>query len=200
MKKIMLLTAGMLGCFVMGRAQSNPSFHVGIKGGANINKIAGKGFDESFKFNYHLGGFAQFNFSDNLGLQPEVIFSQSSAKTSDNFSTIYTEFNEDANRKNIKLNYLSIPLLLNLGSRDVKFQIGPQYSILLNNNDNIIENGKHAFKSGDFAAVGGIWVQLPVVPINLSARYIIGLNDVNDLPNSDRWKNQSIQLGVGFTF
>jgi hypothetical protein len=200
MKKIILLTAGMLGCFVMAMAQGNPSFHVGIKGGANINKIDGKGYDESFRFNYHLGGFAQFNFSDNIGLQPEVIFSQSSAKTSDNFSSIYTGFSDDANRKNIKLNYLSIPLLLNLGSRDVKFQVGPQYSILLNKNDNIIENGKNAFKSGDFAAVGGIWVQLPVVPINLSARYIIGLGDVNDLPNSDKWKNQSIQLGVGFTF
>lgn len=200
MRKTMLLAVGLLGSFTLARAQSYPDIHLGIKGGANINKIAGKGFDESFKFNYHLGGFVQFNFSEHIGLQPEVIFSQSSAKTSDNFSSIYTDFTDEANRKNIKLNYLSIPLLLNIGSRDVKFQLGPQYSILINKNNDIIENGKNAFKSGDFAAVGGIWVQLPVVPVNLSARYIVGLNDINDLPHRNNWKNQSIELGVGVTF
>lgn len=199
MKKVLVLVVAVLGSLAWAQAQDVKPLRVGIKGGANLNKISGKGFDEAFKFNYHLGGFLQVNFSENIGLQPEVIFSQSSTKTSDNFSDIYTDFSDDANRKNIKLNYLNIPLLLNVGSKDVKFQLGPQYSVLLNKNDNIIENGKRAFKDGNFAAVGGIWVQLPI-PINLSARYIIGLNDINDLPNSDQWKNQAIQLAVGFTF
>lgn len=199
MKKVLIAMAVFLGTVTLAEAQQVKPFRVGIKGGANINKISGKGFDEAFKFNYHLGGFLQVNFSENIGIQPEVIFSQSTTKTSENFSDIYTGFTDDANRKKIKLNYLNIPLLLNVGSKDVKFQLGPQYSMLLNKNDNIIENGKKTFKDGDFAAVGGIWVQLPI-PINLSARYIIGLNDINDLPNSDKWKNQSIQLAVGFTF
>lgn len=199
MKKVLILAMAVLGGTTWAAAQQSRPLHVGIKGGANLNKITGEGFDEAFKFNYHLGGFLQLNFNDNIGLQPEVIFSQSSTKTSDNFSDIYTDFTNDADRRNIKLNYLNIPLLLNVGSKDVKFQLGPQYSILLNKNDNIIENGKKAFKEGDFAAVGGIWVQLPI-PVNLSARYIIGLNDINDLSHSDKWKNQAIQLAVGFTF
>jgi hypothetical protein len=199
MKKVWVLVIAVLGSFSWAQAQQVKPFRVGIKGGANLNKISGEGFDEAFKFNYHLGGFLQVNFSDNIGIQPEVIFSQSSAKTSGNFSDIYTDFSDDANRKKIKLDYLNIPVLLNVGSKDVKFQLGPQYSVLLNKNDNIIENGKRAFKDGNFAAVGGIWVQLPI-PINLSARYIIGLNDINDLPNSDKWENQAIQLAVGFTF
>lgn len=200
MKKVLLLMMAVACSVTFAQAQEFKPIHVGVKGGANINKISGKGFDEGFKFNYHLGGFLQVNFNEHIGVQPEVIFSQSSTKTSDNFSDIYTDFSDDANRKNIKLNYLNIPVLLNLGSENVKFQVGPQYSILLNKNQNIIENGKDAFRNGDFSAVGGIWVQLPVVPINLSARYIIGLNDVNDLPNSDKWKNQAIQVGVGLTF
>lgn len=200
MKKIFLFLVAVLGLATLGKAQNGLSFHLGIKGGANLNKISGKGYDEAFKFNYHLGGFLQLNFSDHIGLQPEVIFSQSGGKTSDDFSSIYDDFTNDANRKKIKLNYLNIPLLLNLGGRYVKFQIGPQYSILLNKNDNIIESGKQAFKNGDFSAVGGLWIQLPVIPINLSARYIIGLNNVSDISDSHNWKNQSIQLGVGFTF
>lgn len=199
MKKILILALFIPGSITWVQAQQVKPFRLGIKGGTNINKISGKGFNEAFKFNYHLGGFLQLNFGEHFGLQPEVIFSQSTAKTSDNFSDIYTDFSTDANNKNIKLSYLNIPLLLNVGSKDVKFQLGPQYSILLNKNDNIIENGKRAFKDGNFAAVGGIWVQLPI-PINISARYIIGLNDINDLPNSDKWNNQAIQLAVGFTF
>jgi hypothetical protein len=27
----------------------------------------------------------------------------------------------------------------------------------------------------------------------------VGLNNINDIDNRDKWKNQSIQLGVGFT-
>ena len=36
--------------------------------------------------------------------------------------------------------------------------------------------------------------------VQAESGHVIGLNDVNDLQNSDKWKNQSIQLGVGFTF
>jgi hypothetical protein len=27
----------------------------------------------------------------------------------------------------------------------------------------------------------------------------VGLNNLNDIDNKDQWKNQSVQLGVGFT-
>jgi len=171
---------------------------LGVKAGANLNKISGEGYNEGFKFNYHLGAFAQLNFTQGFGIQPELIFSQSTAKSGDQFSDIYPN---GENLKNIKLNYLSIPVLANigLGGKNLKLQVGPQYSIAVSKDKSLFQNGKDAFKSGDFAAVAGLWLQLPL-GINVSGRYVIGLSDINDLPDSKKWTNQAIQLGVGFTF
>ncbi|GEP93749.1 porin family protein [Chitinophaga cymbidii] len=176
----------------------------GIKGGANLGKIDGTGYDEAFKLGYHLGGFAQINLVKGFGIQPELVFSSTAAevKNTSEFSA-ENEFNNLKETKP-KLNYLSIPVLANidLGSPRFKLQVGPQFSILTSKKKNVFEEGKEAFKSGDFSAVGGLWLQLPIV--NISARYIIGLSNVNDVTLSnatkpDSWKNQAIQLGVGIT-
>lgn len=199
MKKLFLAVAVLTITAVSASAQDR-LLRFGVKGGANLGKLDGEGYESGFKLGYHIGGLVQLNFYKGWGVQGEVIFNQSTTRTTDNFSDIYKKDNisTDANGQKIKLNYLSIPVLLNipLGGQRVKLQVGPQYSILLSDK-NVIKGAKDAFKSGDFAAVGGIWVQLPIV--NLSARYIIGLSDIRDLPNGDKWKNQGIQLGVGVT-
>ncbi|HEY0274134.1 MAG TPA: porin family protein [Chitinophaga sp.] len=178
-------------------------FKWGIKAGANLGKLDGTGYDDAFKLGYHLGGFAQVNLMKGFGVQGELIFSQSTTRTVDNFSDIYDGENlrEDANGQKIKLNYLSIPVMVNipLGTPRVKLQLGPQYSILVSNR-NVIKASREAFKSGDFGVVGGLWFQLPI--INLSARYVIGLSDMNNFSEAtdqSKWRNQSIQLGVGVT-
>lgn len=200
MKKLFLVMA-VLGMTALSTVQAQSLIRFGIKGGANLGKLQGEGYQDGFKLGYHLGGLVQVNFYKGWGVQGEVIFSQSTTRTVDNFSEIYKGENisTDANGKKIKLNYLSIPILASipLGTPRVKLQLGPQYSILLSDK-NVIQGAKQAFKSGDFSAVGGLWVQLPVV--NLSARYIVGLSNVSDIAATDKWKNQGIQLGVGVTF
>ncbi|ASZ11667.1 PorT family protein [Chitinophaga pendula] len=200
MKKLFLVMA-VLGITALSTVQGQSLIRFGIKGGANLGKLQGNGYQDGFKLGYHLGGLVQVNFYKGWGVQGEVIFSQSTTRTVDNFSEIYKGENisTDANGKKIKLNYLSIPILASipLGTPRVKLQLGPQYSILLSDK-NVIQGAKQAFKSGDFSAVGGLWVQLPVV--NLSARYIVGLSNVSDIAATDKWKNQGIQLGVGVTF
>lgn len=200
MKKLFLVMA-VLGMTALSTVQAQSLIRFGIKGGANLGKLQGEGYQDGFKLGYHLGGLVQVNFYKGWGVQGEVIFSQSTTRTVDNFSEIYKGENisTDANGKKIKLNYLSIPILASipLGTPRVKLQLGPQYSILLSDK-NVIQGAKQAFKSGDFSAVGGLWVQLPVV--NLSARYIVGLSNVSEIAATDKWKNQGIQLGVGVTF
>jgi len=61
---------------------------------------------------------------------------------------------------------------------------------------NLFENGKDAFSSGDLSMLAG--VQLNVAGLRLSGRYIVGLTNINDVGNSDKWKNQGFQLSVGF--
>ena len=167
---------------------------IGIKGGASVNKITGKSFNNQFSFGYHIGGFATIKISEKIGIQPEVLINQTNVDTSSKFSDIYA-FNKV---NGVKLNQLSIPLLLNYSpNKFVSFQVGPQYSILMNKNKTFIANGKGAFKTGDFSMLGGL--QLNITKIRVYARYAVGLSNLNDIDDKEKWKSQSVQLGVGFT-
>jgi len=60
---------------------------------------------------------------------------------------------------------------------------------------NFLQNGGDAFKKGDFAMIGG--AQIRIAKIYLTGRYIIGLNNLNDIDNRDQWKSQAVQLSFG---
>ncbi len=165
---------------------------IGIKGGATINKITGKSFNDQFTWGYHLGGFATINLGSKIGIQPEVLFNQVNVDSSSHFSDIY-QFNKVGK---VKLSYLSIPLLLNINANKfVTFQVGPQFGVLMNKSKTLVQNGKDAFKGGDFSMLGGL--QLNISKLRIFGRYAIGLNNLNDIDNREKWKSQSIQLGVG---
>jgi hypothetical protein len=186
------LSAILITLFLANAAMAQ--FTLGVKAGANIFKVDGKSFKDEFNYGYHLGGFANFGIGGRFSLQPEVLFSQYQTKTDTSFSNIYE--NALSNAGNVKLNYLSIPLLLNykLGSL-ISLQAGPMFSILMDQNKGLVENGQDAFKKGDFSMLGG--AQLSLGKIKLNGRYSIGLNNINDIDNSDKWKNQGWQLSVG---
>jgi len=170
------------------------NFKIGIKGGADIHKLTGSSFKDQFSFGYHLGGFADIGLTSRFGIQPEVLFSQVTADTSSRFSEVY-EFN---NVSKIKLSYLKIPLLLNyMPNKFVSIQLGPQYGILIDQNKNLLKNGEDAFSNGDFSLLGGL--QLNISKIRLYGRYVVGLNNINEIDNREKWKNQTVQLGVGIT-
>ncbi len=174
------------------------SIHLGIKGGTNINKITGKSFKDQFDYGYHLGGFAEVGLGSKWAFQPEVLFNQINTDTSSEFSKIYTGLTPN-NVSKIKLKYLSIPLLLDYkATKFFTIQAGPQFGILLDQNKNLFQNGKEAFKKGDLSMLAGI--QLKVGALRVYGRYAIGLNNINDIDNKDKWKNQSIQLGIGLAF
>lgn len=169
-------------------------FSIGVKAGANITKVDGQSFKDEFKYGYHLGGFLSVGLGGRLGIQPEVLFNQYQTKTDSSFKNIYQ--NALNGVSDVKLNYLSIPVLLNykLGSF-LSLQAGPQFGILLDQNKNLLENGQDAFKKGDFSLLGG--AQLSIAKLRLSGRYVVGLNNINDIDNQDKWKNQGWQLSVG---
>jgi len=166
---------------------------VGFKGGATMNKLSGKTFKEEFSFGYHLGGFVAVGLGKKCAIQPEVMINQINLDSSSNFSALY-QFNKITG---VKLKYLTIPVLLNYNAgKLLTLQAGPQFGILLNISNSFIQNGKDAFKSGDFSMVGG--VQLNLSSFKVYGRYLVGLSNINDIDNKDKWTNQSIQLGVGF--
>jgi hypothetical protein len=168
------------------------SFRIGIKAGGNLTKIDGESFYRGFLLAYQLGGFAVIDFNKKWGIQPEVLWSQSAAKSA-TFNTIFLP------DQDIKLDYLSIPLLLryNIGNL-VTLNARPQYSILFNKNHNLLQNCQNAFTSDDFAMVGGL--QLNFKYLRVYGRYVIALNNLNDINNQNNWKSQQLQLGIGLRF
>jgi len=163
----------------------------GIKGGATLGKMSGKAFKDKFTLGYHVGAFATVSFGK-FGIQPEILLNQVNVDTASNFSQVY-QFN---NVDKVQLKELTIPVLLNYDlNKIITLQAGPQFGILLDNNKSFVENGKDAFKSGNFSLVGG--VQLHVLKFRIYGRVVGGLTDLNNIQSSDTWKTTAVQLGVG---
>ena len=182
--------------FVIFAQAAMAQFNLGIKAGANLTKIEGKTFKEEFSYGYHVGGFAEIGLGGKLSIQPEVLFNQYQTRVDSNFSNVYKNALNFSDNKDIKLNYLSIPILANykLGN-SLSLQAGPQFGILLNQEKDLLENGKEAFDNGEFSMLGG--AQLNISKFRLTGRYMIGLNNINDIEDQNKWKNQGWQFSVG---
>ena len=89
-------------------------FRIGAKAGVNINRVNGHSYKSGFAYNFQGGGFMQFNFSRTFGIQPEVNFVQTSSEFSQDPNEIYDDIFRDGSQKKAKLNYLEVPLLLNM--------------------------------------------------------------------------------------
>ncbi len=200
MKKVIMLVSVF---FLIASTSHAQGVRIGIKGGGNLNKIVGKSFNDGFNFGFHLGAFVEADFNKAWGIQPELIWNQSSSKPS-NFSSIRsgnTSVNPLLNpNRNVKLDYFSIPILLrcNIIGGLMSITAGPQYSILLKKGESLLKNGKSAFKEGDFALVVG--AQINMKCLRIYGRYNIGLKNLNDIDQQDKWKSQQIQLGLGLRF
>lgn len=163
----------------------------GIKAGANMSKISGHSFKDEYNLGYHAGAFVTIG-GKKWAIQPEVLFNQVNTDTATSFHEV-TGFN---NVSKIQLHYLSIPILVNYNiSNILALQFGPQFGILMDQNKSLTQNGKDAFKSGDFSLAAGL--QLKVLKFRAFGRFVGGTTDVNNLSSNDTWKVSMIQLGVG---
>lgn len=157
-------------------------------------KVNGQSFDQEFQFGYNVGAFSEINFTSGWGIQPELMFNQTNYRTGTEFSDVYSG---GLNNYKGKLNYLSIPVLLSFRPIPLlSLQAGPQFGILLNSDEHLTDNAAQAFKKGDLSFVGG--AQLNLASLKVGARYVIGLNNISDLPNESSWKNEGWQLYAGF--
>jgi len=171
-------------------------FHIGIKGGANIIKVDGRSFKDEFRYGYHLGGFMELGLGTNWSINPEVLFNQYSTTVDSNFNHIYQNVVNPSYQSHVKLNYLSIPIILNyklIGP--ISLQAGPQFGILIDKNKTLLQNGASAFKNGDFSLLAGAQVKLGGIRVN--GRYVVGLSNINDIDNQDKWKYSGFQLSLG---
>mgnify|MGYP001202630327 FL=1 len=175
-------------------------FRFGAKAGVNVNKISGKSYESGFKYNFQAGVFLQFNISNRLGIQPEVNFVQSQSAFTNDATEIYDDLFLDGSQKKAKLNYLEVPVLLNVNigpSKRVKLQLGPSYGGLLKQTIDSLKTNTGFYKNSEWSVIGGLWIQAPL--INLGARYKLGLTNINAIDDKQTWKSQAIQIFIGIT-
>lgn len=191
MKKIIASAVLIIALSGVANAQR---FSVGGKAGANLTKITGKAFKEEFNLGYHLGAFAEIDLNQKWGIQPELIWNQVNTRRASGIDSVLNNWQN--NTGSIQLRYLTIPILLryNVGNL-VTLHLGPQFGIFTSKDKTLWANGQEAFKSGDFAMVGG--VQINLKGLRAYGRYNVGLSNINEIDNQDKWKSQQLQFGVG---
>ncbi len=175
-------------------------FRFGAKGGVNINKISGKSYESGFNYNFQAGVFLQFNISNRFGIQPEVNFVQSQSAFTKDATDIYDDLFLDGSQKKATMNYLEVPVLLNVNvgpSKRVKLQAGPAYGGLLKQTIDSLKTNANFYKNSEWSLIGGLWIQVPL--INIGARYKMGLTNINGIDDKQTWKSQAIQIFVGIT-
>ena len=182
--------------FVFFAQTAMAQINFGIKGGLNLTKIDDKAFKDEFRYGYHVGGFAEIGLGKKFGIQPEVLFNQYETKVDTSLVNIWNPLKTD---QDAKLNYLSIPILINYKLANIiTLQAGPQVGVLISQDKNLLENGQEAFKTGDFSLLGGATINIS--KLRFTGRYFVGLNDIGDVGNQNEWKNQEWQLSLGLAF
>jgi len=185
----------LLACFCFIKINAQDKFSLGIKVGQNFSNVNSVAVDHNTA-SYHAGVNLHFGLTDKIGIAPELILSQTKLETNPSITTVLG--NNSLQPETYHLNYLSIPLLLELKPvKSFSIQAGPQYSILLDQKKDGVGNAAMAFKNGEFAFVGG--AKLDLGGFFLYGRYIVGLQNINELQDQTKWRTTQWQLGVGMS-
>lgn len=186
LKKVMLVALLIaIGSGAFAQAQ----FSVGLKGGLNFANLDVKSISNTYdnRTGYHAGAFALLKFA-NIGIQPELIFSQQGSTVKVNGNDVKSNFS-----------YMNIPIMVKLYTvAGINLQVGPQFGFLMNdpvvvNNNEEIEG---AVKKSDISIGMGVGWDLPF-GLTIDGRYNLGLQNVSDDSSFDI-KNQVFQVSVGF--
>jgi len=189
MKKYILIALLPIGLY----AGAQEKFGIGVKVGQNFSSVNSVAVDRH-SASYHGGVTFQIGLTDKISLVPELLLSQTKLATNTSLAVLFSD--EKFKPETYHLNYFMIPLLVQVKSfSSLLLQAGPQYGILLDQKKDGIENANLVFKQGEFSFVGGAKVNLG--GFFAYGRYVIGLNNINELQDQAKWKTTQWQLGIG---
>lgn len=191
MKRVLL-------AFVVVAAFSTASFAQisgGVRAGLNLSNQKFKAGDESesgdMKAGLQLGAYLVANISDNLAIQPELVYSSLGSQ-------------EDVDGETVKLaaHYISIPVLVRYNVNEMfNVHVGPQLGFLASAKakaDAGDVDVKDSYKGMDFGLALG--VGLDFGKLNAGLRYYAGLANIAEEEDGEDYtaKNSAIQIVVGY--
>ena len=209
MRKIALLIA----LTIFGLTQANAQ-NFGFKGGYNYSSFNGEvAKDNTLKglSGFYVGALLELPLGDVLSLQPEVIYSRQGAAWEQ--KKILGEF-----KKDLKLDYLNIPVMAKVNLGPLFLQGGVQFGFLVGKPEVSYTRGaqrvtekvdKDAYAAFDFGVGAGLGVNLSQ-HFFVEARYTHSLTNAldpnnNSLKNAhisddNNFKNAVLSLGLGVKF
>lgn len=200
MKKGLLL-AGIL-AVMTGTAANAQRVNYGLKASLLFSKISGEGIKQSFTPGFQGGAFFEIDLSKDKkwGIQPELLFTQTSAKKASDFANRYVTYHNTQARDKIKISAATVPLLVRYSPIPaVTLNLGAQYTYMYFIDENLLKANRDAFNKSDVAAVGG--VQVNVAGVRFFGRYVYGLSNINDVPAPKyEWNTRQIIFGMGVAF
>ena len=191
MKKFILLAT----IFIAFTAKAQEKIGIGIKVGQNFSSVNSVAVDRHAA-SYHGGVTFQIGLTEKISLVPELLLSQTKLATNTSIGDVLGD--NKFKPETYHLDYLMIPLLVQVKPFSaLLLQAGPQYGILLDQKKDGLENAQFAFKQGEFSFVGG--AKLNLGGFFVYGRYVVGLQDINDLQDQAKWKTTQWQLGIGMS-
>jgi len=209
MRKIALLIA----LTIFGLTQANAQ-NFGFKGGYNYSSFNGDvAKDNTLKglSGFYVGALLELPLGDVISLQPEVIYSRQGAAWEQ--KNILGEF-----KKDLKLDYLNIPVMAKVNLGPLFLQGGVQFGFLVGKPEVSYTRGaqrvtekvdKDAYASFDFGVGAGLGVNLSQ-HFFVEARYTHSLTNAldpnnNSLKNAhisddNNFKNAVLSVGIGVKF
>lgn len=180
---------------IAASAHAQSPWHFGPKLDANYSIMKGNGIKNKYTSGFQAGGFAEYRFSKQWSIQPELLYNFSRYKKGDDFLTYYNNSGRSAAGTNINLAYVSVPLLLRFNfNKTLSFLAGPQYSYLIWDDENLIKEDRQAFKNYELSANAG--VQVNVDNVGFYARFNKGISNINDVDDRYTWRSTHIQVGI----
>ena len=205
MKALVLPVAALLTLAFAPKAHAQ----FGVKGGLNFAELQGRdGEDASYKTFYHVGILYQANILGPLSIQPEL---QYSVQGSDLKGAV-TDYKT-------KLHYFTVPVLAKVTLGPIFVEAGPQFGYLVSANDEskvqisntngsasygqVNQSSTGNYKRGDFSLAAGAGLKFSA--LSIGARYVAGLNDINDVKNlsgvnDPKLQNRVFQLYAAIQF
>ncbi|MGI4741071.1 MAG: porin family protein [Janthinobacterium lividum] len=129
MKKLLLSASAALLVAAAAPAAHAQGVRFGVKAGANLSNLSGDLVNQDQyknRFGFHGGVMVNFGLGDIVSIQPEVLYSQKGFKYGDQ------QIGNFRNTGNVRYDYLDVPILVRVRAAGIFFEVGPQYSYLLN--------------------------------------------------------------------
>lgn len=208
-KKAVLLVTLLVTTFgfsQMTTTDTRDELKLGFKAGVNFSNVydqQGQDFVAEGKSGFAAGAFVAIPIGKVFGIQPEVMYSQKGYKATGKILGLNYDYSKTAT-------YLDIPLLLQVKPIPMLSLVaGPQFSYLLSTKNEF--NGSSStsneasinsdnYKKNIFGFVVGADVNIDHFLLSGRAGWDVSKSDVDGNSSSPRYKNQVIQLAVGYTF